>query len=93
MSKFFGVVTGLYGILVKYPAIAGGLATILVAMASTFGLHWTTEQVVSVVSFTAAVVGLLIHLNVIPVAKAKKGDVPPKVETAVLEKVMKNGTK
>ena len=83
MSKLFSVVSGIYGVLVKYPAISAGLANIAVAVGAKFGLHLTADQLVAAVSFTAAITAVLVHAGVIPMAKAKKGDVPPKVEQAI----------
>ena len=81
--KFFNVVAGLYKVLVKYPAIAAGLANIVVVAAATFGFHLTSDQVVTAVSFTAAVTAVLVHAGVTPLHEAKKGNVPEKVKQAV----------
>jgi hypothetical protein len=86
MNKLFNVVAGLYHVLAKYPSIAAGLANIVVVMAATFGFHLTANQVVTVVSFTAAVTAVLVHAGVIPMHEAKKGNVPAKVEKAVKAK-------
>ena len=86
MGKVLYVLSGVYKLLVKYPAVAGGLANVAVAMAATFGFKLSADQIVTVVSFTAGVTALLIHANVLPMYKAKRGDVPAKVEQAVKAK-------
>lgn len=86
MSKVLNVAAGLYNVLRKYPAIAAGLANIVVVMAATFGFKLTADQVVTAVSFAAAITGVLVHYGVIPLHKAKKGDVPLEVEQAVKNK-------
>jgi hypothetical protein len=83
MGKLIYVLGGAYRLLVKYPAVAAGLANIAVVMAATFGFKLSADQVVTAVSFTAGVTALLVHAGVIPVYKANKGQVSDKVKQAV----------
>jgi anti-sigma factor RsiW len=86
MNKLYSAASGIYGLLLRYPAVSAALANIAVVMAATFGFHLTADQVVTTVSFTAALTGVLVHAGVIPMHKARKGEVPLEVKQAVIEK-------
>ncbi|MGH7240488.1 MAG: hypothetical protein ACREHG_10570 [Candidatus Saccharimonadales bacterium] len=91
MSKFFAAVVGIYGVVVKYPAAVAALANIAVVCAATFGFSLTPDQVVTAVTFCAAITGVLVHVGVIPMRKAKQGNVPLEVRQAVIQKTTKEG--
>lgn len=86
MNKFMSALSGIYGVLVKFPAVSAGLAQVAVVMAATFGFKLSADQVVTAVTFCAAITTVLIHVGVIPMAKAKVGNVPLEVKQAVIDK-------
>jgi hypothetical protein len=49
-----------------YPGGIAGATTAVVALAATFGLHVTVNELAAIVSAVAVVAGVLVHLNTVP---------------------------
>jgi len=81
LGRINGGVAAIWGIITRYPAVSAGLVNIAVVVATRFGLHLTADQVVEVAGAAAAILGVLVHMGVIPVTKVAnvKAGVKPTV--------------
>jgi hypothetical protein len=62
-----------------YPGGIAGATTAVVALAATFGLHVTVNELASIVSAVAVVAGILVHLNTVPKPATPAAPTPPKM--------------
>lgn len=69
MNKLTGLVVGIKDLLKTYPALSAALVNFGVFVAGYFGLHITAEQLLMYVGVADVLFGLIVHSNVIPVAK------------------------
>ena len=65
----------------REPALVSGLASAVIALAVSFGLDWTAEQVGAVMAVVAAILAVFTRQQVTPVV-----DVVEQLETEGLEK-------
>jgi hypothetical protein len=72
MSKFIRVLTCVKGILKTYPALSAAVVNVGVALLSYFGLHVTGDELIYIVGLVTALLGLVVHSNVTPLARIEK---------------------
>jgi uncharacterized membrane protein len=72
MANLTRVYQAVKDVLRKYPALSAALLNIAVAVIGYFGLKLTSDQLVYLVSVATALFGVLVHMNVTPVAKSTK---------------------
>ena len=71
MSKGMAVIVAVKNLLKTYPAISAALINFGVFAAGYFGLHITADQLVAAVGVLDVLFGVIVHSNVIPVAKTE----------------------
>ena len=73
-------------IFTQEPALVSGALVAVIALATSFGLHWSVEQVGAVTAAFGAVLALFVRSQVTPVAAAVP-PTPPQVLTPPAPKV------
>ena len=68
-AKLVAVLAAVQTFLKTYPAISAALINIAVVACAYFGLNVTGDQIVFVAGIVAALLGVLVHSHVTPVAK------------------------
>lgn len=71
LSQVNGAVAAIWHVIARYPAVSAGLANIVIVIAAKFGLHLSANQVVETATAAAAILGILVHMGVIPVTKVQ----------------------
>lgn len=69
LSQVNGAVAAIWHVIARYPAVSAGLANVVIVIAAKFGLHLSANQVVETATATATILGILVHMGVIPVTK------------------------
>lgn len=73
----------------RYPAALAAVTNIVIALAARFGLHLTADQVVYLFTATTAILGALVHIGVVPLAKIVVKDVVAEVESPQVTQAVK----
>jgi hypothetical protein len=88
LGQLNGVAFAIWGVIARYPAVSAGLANIAVVVGTKFGLNLNATQVTEVAGAAAAILAILVHAGVIPVAKVQNvnAGIAPVPEVKAVEK-------